>query len=1142
MNQVRLSTITRRRPGNLVPARSAKVLLIKPPFFSPWTPPLGIGILKTYLQQHGHTVKCYDFNVDPDLWGTHHKYFGLLQTMEDVSIHDGYSKLWFIINAHMLAYVNGADQEACAQVLKTIIPIYGIKYDERVASGLLPIVERYFRRLDELIEMTSLSDYTVVGTSTYTTSLASSLFILKRVKERYPWLATVMGGGVFNDDLALGSDNLETLISEYAFVDHIIIGEGEQLFLNLLEGKLPGQRLISRSENLGPSLDIKEVPIPDFTDFDLTCYYHLSLEGGRSCPFQCSFCSETVQWGDYRKRPRELFAQQIIELATTYNNNSFFLGDSLMNPYIGEFSSELLKRKANILYDGYLRADKPVTHRDRTRTWARSGLYRVRLGIESASGRVLDAMDKMTTPHTISEVLKSLANAGIRPTTYWIVGFPGETQADFEETLDFIREHHRFIYELEAHPHYYYPYGQVGSRLFQSLSLYPEEVTRFTRFKEWEIVDCQPTRAEKYQRLREVSELAVSLGLPNIYTMSERYQAEERWHRLHPLSLEVYEGTRLNRGEVSPPTEPVAVLSEEWQHRDHSVTAYHIHVTKALDEEVLARAAQALVRHNEMLQMSLGDGFYEANGKHDPEILSVYEQIGKAEVLDKLTKQIQPTAESSFRVGLIKSSEQASDILLLVHKAIADGPSTMLLCEQLFRAYEQLAEQRPISLAPVRKSYTALADEMRVANQMLNAAELSTSNNENDGYSSTTIVLANHLTSELPGEDQPHFTELLVSAVLSCAEKANALRDPAVDVKLDYRRIDTQLAETVGPLTYLERVTGLASHDDPVAVLQHTMKAVRSDGQSRNGSLRGDVPEILLNLEYVNEPWLGGDEWIPEGFIWRDVVPNGSYALLVTPHFTERTLKLNLVYKNETAMKALVAYLQAHLAEEVEWLRDGWNSYIAAGNFWEETLGENPSVRNFEPAETDKNMSSLLFGIESSIAEKLSESCAADPATIILSAFSVLLSKLSGQKETFILADLAQPIPLKLRPSDKLTFKQLVAQTKEAVAASLPHSRYARQILADFDTGFVYGRAQQFNNLSLALAASITGPTVEMEFLYRTARFDSAAIGEIAEHLSTILREAAANTSIRLGDMLINKTTTTDEQALAADAGVAFNF
>jgi radical SAM superfamily enzyme YgiQ (UPF0313 family) len=518
-----------------------RVLLIKPPYFSPWTPPLGIAVLKSFLEQNGYAVKCLDLNTDIELWGMHHKYFSMLQTLENVSVNDGYSKLWWILNAHMLAYANGADAAACSAVLELVIPKYGIKSNQKVRSALIPLVEKFFERLGNVLDQIGLSSYNVVGSSTYTTSLAASLFALKKIKQSHPQIMTVMGGGVFADDLALGSENLTTLVEEYPYVDHIVLGEGEMLFLKLLDGDFRQQRVISLSDYRGPRLEIKDVPDPNFTDFDLADYYHLTIEGARSCPFQCSFCSETIQWGQYRKKPIKIFVDQVLDLAKRHKNNTFFMGDSLMNPYIQDFAGELIARKAEILYDGYLRADKPAADRDRTKFWARSGLFRVRLGIESASARVLKTMDKMTTPAVISEVLKSLGDAGVRTTTYWIVGFPGETEEDFQETLDFIEEHHRYIYELEAHPYYYYPYGQAGSRLYQCYSLYPEEVTNVTKFKVWEIIDADPPREVRYERLRRLSKLASNLGLPNIYTMSERYKAESRWHSYYPLAADVYE-------------------------------------------------------------------------------------------------------------------------------------------------------------------------------------------------------------------------------------------------------------------------------------------------------------------------------------------------------------------------------------------------------------------------------------------------------------------------------------------------------------------------------------------------------------------------------------------------------------------------
>jgi radical SAM superfamily enzyme YgiQ (UPF0313 family) len=528
-------------------SENGKVLLVKPPYFTPWTPPLGIAILKAFLEQEGYPTKCLDFNIDRELWGMHHKYFSVIQTLEDVSVNDGYSKLWWILNAHLLAYANGADAAACSRVLETVIPLYHIRHSRAVIDALIPLVEKFFKRLDDLLGQIDLSSYAVVGTSTYTTSLAASLYLLKKVKKEQPRIRTVMGGGVFADDLALGSDNLTTLIEEYPEIDHVVLGEGEMLLLKLLEGDLAHKRVISLSDLQGASLEVKDIPTPNFTDLNFSNYFHLTIEGARSCPFQCSFCSETIQWGKYRKKPIKVFVDQVTELVERHSHNAFFMGDSLMNPYIQDFSKELIDRKTKILYDGYLRADKPVTNRDRTKFWARSGLFRARLGIESASARVLGSMDKMTTPIVISEVLKSLGSAGIRTTTYWIVGFPGETEDEFQETLDFIEENHLHIYELEAHPYYYYPYGQIGSRLHQCHSLYPEEVTDVIKFKVWEIIDVDPPREVRYERLRRLSKLASDLGLPNIYTMAERYQAEDRWHSLYPLAAEVYEDTGMHR-------------------------------------------------------------------------------------------------------------------------------------------------------------------------------------------------------------------------------------------------------------------------------------------------------------------------------------------------------------------------------------------------------------------------------------------------------------------------------------------------------------------------------------------------------------------------------------------------------------------
>src|ERR1700694_429774 len=172
------------QPALSLGKENARILLLKPPYFTPWTPPLGIAILKAFLSQQGYSVTCFDFNIDPELWGMHHSYFSVLQQFDRTIVNDGYSKLWWILNAHLLAFFTRGSRAEIAAMLDTILPLYGIRAGHGVSASLLPLVENYFRRLDEIADGIDFSSYDVVGTSTYTTSLGSSLWLLRKAKEQ----------------------------------------------------------------------------------------------------------------------------------------------------------------------------------------------------------------------------------------------------------------------------------------------------------------------------------------------------------------------------------------------------------------------------------------------------------------------------------------------------------------------------------------------------------------------------------------------------------------------------------------------------------------------------------------------------------------------------------------------------------------------------------------------------------------------------------------------------------------------------------------------------------------------------------------------------------------------------------------------
>jgi len=88
---------------------------------------------------------------------------------------------------------------------------------------------------------------------------------------------------------------------------------------------------------------------------------------------------------------------------------------------------------------------------------------RSRLGLESASQRILDAMVKKTTPEQMERSLEVLAAAGVITSTLWIVCYPGESEAEFAETLRFIRANRDRIYQADAWLFQYHPEGLAHS-------------------------------------------------------------------------------------------------------------------------------------------------------------------------------------------------------------------------------------------------------------------------------------------------------------------------------------------------------------------------------------------------------------------------------------------------------------------------------------------------------------------------------------------------------------------------------------------------------------------------------------------------------------------------------------------------------
>jgi transketolase N-terminal domain/subunit/radical SAM superfamily enzyme YgiQ (UPF0313 family) len=556
-----------------------RVMLSLLPFWAPLTPPLGLGILKSHLQNAGAEVVLEDFNADSQLWSILHRYHGVLEAGIDPALHGNLFEFTYdVLRNHVMAHAHGAQDPRYPQLVSVLVETtFGAPAPKPMVQGLIELVDELVRAVEvKVLEAVARNEPDWLGVSTYTTTLGATVVALRAVRKAFPQVRTVLGGGIFADHVEPRSANFEAFLAvSEPYLDAIVIGEGEHLLTQVVSGKLPEKRVYTsadvRRERLAPA----DILAPDFDGLDLSLYAQMSTHIGRSCPFQCSFCSETVQWGQYRTRPIDRWITELESTTRRYGGRAFFLAESLINPVADEAFAATRAAGLDLYFDAYLRADPEVCDPQRVRRWREGGFYRARLGIESGSAAVLSAMNKQTAPDQIRTAIHTLAAEGIKTTTYWVIGHPGETEADFEASLRLIEACGADIYEAEPHGFYFYPRGQVASRKWsregEVLDLYGAEyadllVTRSFRLK------TAPSRADLLRRVARFTAFTRDLGIANPYSLREIGAADHRWiaghSRAGPPLIELH---NVNH----PPDSPATLAERARRIRGRAVRMIH---------------------------------------------------------------------------------------------------------------------------------------------------------------------------------------------------------------------------------------------------------------------------------------------------------------------------------------------------------------------------------------------------------------------------------------------------------------------------------------------------------------------------------------------------------------------------------------
>jgi radical SAM superfamily enzyme YgiQ (UPF0313 family) len=196
-------------------------------------------------------------------------------------------------------------------------------------------------------------------------------------------------------------------------------------------------------DNPAPPLikKLDDLPLPARHLLPMERYFQLNPERlayvftTRGCPFKCIFCQKELTGRGFRVRSTSMIVDELEHIVHTYNPGVVLFVDEILTlrrKRIHEMCDEILRRGLKFEWIANTRAD--CVDYPLLKHMHRAGCRRIYYGWESGSQRMLDVLKKDLTPEVIVEAARMTRRAGIWAKVYLIVGSPGETLEDIQET------------------------------------------------------------------------------------------------------------------------------------------------------------------------------------------------------------------------------------------------------------------------------------------------------------------------------------------------------------------------------------------------------------------------------------------------------------------------------------------------------------------------------------------------------------------------------------------------------------------------------------------------------------------------------------------------------------------------------------
>jgi radical SAM superfamily enzyme YgiQ (UPF0313 family) len=166
----------------------------------------------------------------------------------------------------------------------------------------------------------------------------------------------------------------------------------------------------------------------------------VSLITARGCPYHCRWCSHEVFGKTHRRRKPASVADELEWLINRYQPQMAWMADDVFTIHHGwlfQYSTELKRRGLKLPFECISRADR--LNLQVVETLAEMGCFRVWIGSESGSQRILDAMERGVTVEQVQTAVALCRSAGIQTGMFLMWGYEGEELSDIEATVEHVK-------------------------------------------------------------------------------------------------------------------------------------------------------------------------------------------------------------------------------------------------------------------------------------------------------------------------------------------------------------------------------------------------------------------------------------------------------------------------------------------------------------------------------------------------------------------------------------------------------------------------------------------------------------------------------------------------------------------------------